>query len=315
MTTDKLVILMSTYNGELFLEEQINSILNQTYKNFDLFIRDDGSTDNTVKIINNFARKYPNIKIIKDKDKDKDKDKGNMGPKESFMYLLKLVGNGYDYYSYADQDDIWNNNKLERAVSSLKGLGGTKPKLYLSTYDVVDSSLNLLFKRNLHTEIPLTIESTIINRCPSGCTMVYNKALANFIINSTPKSFRMHDFWTLLTAFSVDAEIFIDEDSTMLYRQHETNSVGYSENNYSTRVKRLFFSAIHNKNERQMQAKSILDNYDSLLSYENRNQVLKVVKYRKSLKNKVILLKDKKFKTNNLYQNILFKLSVLMGLF
>ena len=92
---------MSTYNGEEFVAEQMDSILNQTYKNIEIIVRDDGSKDSTTKIIKEYQKKYKNIKLYEGE---------NLGFIKSFFELLKLVE--ADYYAYADQDDIWIENKI-----------------------------------------------------------------------------------------------------------------------------------------------------------------------------------------------------------
>ena len=111
MADKKVAIIMSTYNGEPFIRQQLDSILNQTYKNIELVVRDDGSKDKTVEIIKEYQEKYENIKFFQGE---------NLGFVKSFFELLKLTE--ADYYSYADQDDIWIENKIEPAVNSLNKL-------------------------------------------------------------------------------------------------------------------------------------------------------------------------------------------------
>lgn len=308
MILNKIAVLLSTYNGEKYLTEQIESILSQTYSNLDLFIRDDGSTDNTLQIIKDYSIKYKNIRIMNDHN-------GNLGPKDSFLFMLKNLKQKYEYYSFADQDDIWMDFKIQNAIKSIKKSPNETPSLYMSTYDVVDKNLNFIFKRNLRSEIPFTLENVIINRSPSACTMIFNFYLADYIINSHPKHFRMHDFWTLLTAISVDADIYVDDSSTMLYRQHESNSVGFMNDNYLTRITRLISSAVNNKNERQKQAKSVYDNYEFFLDENSKTQILKIINYRESCKDKFKLLLDSNFKSDHIYQTILFKISVFLEIF
>ena len=111
-----LAILMATYNGEEFIREQINSILNQTYKNWKLIIHDDGSTDNTVDIIKEYTKKYPN-KIILIEDNIKCN-----GAKENFSHLIKIAYKNFnfDYILFSDQDDIWLPNKIEVSLSKIQ---------------------------------------------------------------------------------------------------------------------------------------------------------------------------------------------------
>ena len=104
---NKVVILLSTYNGEKYLKEQLDSLLNQTYKNIDIYIRDDGSKDETVNIIKKYQNEYDNIHLEEGK---------NLGFIKSFFELLKNGDENVDIYSYCDQDDIWEEDKIERAV-------------------------------------------------------------------------------------------------------------------------------------------------------------------------------------------------------
>ena len=106
MKNKEVVILISTYNGEKYLAEQLDSLLNQTYQNIKIFIRDDGSKDKTIDIIKEYQKKSEKIFLTEGK---------NIGFINSFFELLKLSNNA-DYYAYCDQDDVWMEDKIERAV-------------------------------------------------------------------------------------------------------------------------------------------------------------------------------------------------------
>ena len=105
MKDKKVAVVLSTYNGEKYVKEQLDSILKQTYKNVEIIVRDDGSKDSTVEIIKEYQEKHKNIKLVVGE---------NLGFIKSFFELLKIAE--ADYYSYADQDDIWVKNKIELAV-------------------------------------------------------------------------------------------------------------------------------------------------------------------------------------------------------
>ncbi len=106
-----VAILLSTYNGQLYLKEQIDSLLDQTYKNWCLFVRDDGSSDDTLQIISTYAKKCPErIVLLTD-------NRGNIKPAASFMQLLSMVD--MDYYMFCDQDDIWLSTKIERTYEEM----------------------------------------------------------------------------------------------------------------------------------------------------------------------------------------------------
>lgn len=135
-----IAILMSTYNGSLFIKEQIESILKQTNKEWLLYIRDDGSTDDTRMILQEYAKKNPNkIHLLRDEFM-------NMGAGRSFMYLLKVVD--ADYYMFCDQDDVWMENKIERTYSYLRELeqkyGENTAIGVFTDLTVVDADLTVL---------------------------------------------------------------------------------------------------------------------------------------------------------------------------
>ena len=124
-TKPTVAVLMSTYNGEKFLEEQLDSIFSQTGVNVKLYVRDDGSTDCTLHIIDQYAERFPIVKLA---------DNENLGPGFSFMRLLYQYAfePEIDFFAFADQDDIWLENKLWIGVEAINNSGFTGPVLYSS---------------------------------------------------------------------------------------------------------------------------------------------------------------------------------------
>ena len=134
----KIAILLATYNGARFIREQIDSIKDQTYKDWDLYVRDDGSTDNTVSIIQEYENMNPNIHLFEDEEK-------HIGAKNSFMKLLSAIDS--DYYMFCDQDDIWLPTKIEHSVDLLEKTEKkypNKPIIVHTDVTVVDGNLNVL---------------------------------------------------------------------------------------------------------------------------------------------------------------------------
>lgn len=304
----RVLVLLSTYNGERYLEEQLTTILKQEQTDVFLFVRDDGSTDRTQTILDQWQHRYPQqIEWIQGQK--------NLGPEKSYLELIQLVKDKpADYYAFADQDDVWRLDKLAIAQRQLT-LSQNKPALFMSTYNVVDQDLNLLFKRDMHFSWPFTLESTLVYRCPSGCTMVFNRALFNILVASRPEYIRMHDFWTLLTAEAVGAQLLTSEEPLLEYRQHGDNAVGFNKGETGKKIKRLFKSMIFNKNERQRQGIAVLENYRQYCRPEQLASLTKLAQYRHHLKNRFLLAFDDQFKTQNHQKNFLFKLSVLLGAF
>lgn len=292
-------VLLSTYNGEKYIRDLIESVLNQKNVNLILTIRDDGSKDRTVQIIKSF--KDDRIRLI---------EGNNLGPRDSFLKLLDICEDA-DYYAYCDQDDIWKLNKLDIAVCELKNVN-SEPCLFVSACDVFSDKKSYNFKRNMNYDNKLKIETTLTYRCPSGCLMVFNRQLKEKIKTQNVNA-RMHDFWTLLVAFAVNARIITCDESLINYRIHGQNAVGL-EKNYYKKIKRLIKSVTNNKNERQRQAICLYENYKDDMSDSDKEKVMKIIDYKRSFKNRLKLMFDKNY-GDGIYIRFVFALSIFFGVF
>ncbi len=207
---------MSTFNGQEFLSAQLDSILaQQGVGELCIYIRDDGSTDNTIKIITDYQAKYNNIFL----------DRGvNIGAYASFFQLLKdikLLDMG-DIYLFADQDDFWLPKKIQRSYAALKGIDG--PALYSSSLSVVDRNLGALgiyrHRRSLEFFDPIYVNSV------TGCSSAWNYQFLELVrIPEDSSDILMHDWWLYLTAMYLGS-FHYDEQPLILYRQHGGNVVG-----------------------------------------------------------------------------------------
>lgn len=216
-------ILMATFNGEKYISEQIESILNQTVQDIQILVRDDGSSDCTVGIIEKYVQLFPNkIVLIKDEIK--------CGSAVSnFMQLTKYAT--ADYVMYSDQDDFWLPNKIEVTLDSMKKVEITEgtdiPILVFTKYKVVDENLKEINKSEKGSQIEkkrMKLNQLIVQNCVTGCLSMVNKALYS-LIGDYDKNILMHDWWTALIASSMGKIIYIPEE-VMLYRQHGNNVVG-----------------------------------------------------------------------------------------
>lgn len=188
-----VAVLMSTYNGEKYIKEQLDSIFNQKEVYVTLYVRDDGSTDNTLEII----KAYHNDIILLPFDENK-------GPGLSFMTLLYHVmslSTQYDYYAFADQDDIWMDVKLNKAIQQIQNEG--KCVLYSSNQWLYENDTKTKLRYDFKPD--LTLVDHISKNLLSGCTMVFDYMMAEKITSFTcpPRSllnYRMHDAWVALIA-------------------------------------------------------------------------------------------------------------------
>lgn len=303
MENQSVAVLMSTFNGEKYLDAQLQSIFNQKDVDVSVYVRDDGSSDSTLSILSRWSQSSPLSYYQGDQ---------NLGPQRSFLELIQNAPN-CQYYAFSDQDDIWMDDKLITAVQKLQQ--STREALFMSTYDVVDKSLNKLFTRDMHFDEKFSLATTLMYRCPSGCVMVFNRKLQLALKKSHPDHFRMHDFWTLLTAEVLGANIYVSNRSLILYRQHENNTVGFSRGEFIKKFRRLIESKNSRPNERLLQAKSVYDNYQDRLSKTDRESLKQLLNYRSSFINKYALCRNSAFKSSSRNKNMMFKLSIMLGWF
>ncbi len=217
-------ILLSTYNGSKFLKEFIDSLFSQTYKDWILTVRDDGSKDNTVEIIEDISAKYPGkINLIKD-------NLGNLGACKSFLTLLKQAK--ANYIMFADQDDIWLPSKIEKTINKMfeteKKYEKNIPILIHTDLIVVDEKLNPIansfWKYQGQNPEYKSLNYLMVQNNITGCTMMINKALKDLIFQIPDKAI-MHDWWLALVASAFGAIEYIPAQ-TILYRQHHSQDTG-----------------------------------------------------------------------------------------
>jgi glycosyltransferase involved in cell wall biosynthesis len=236
MVSDRLSILLSTYNSETYLIEQIDSILSQTVKDWILYIRDDGSSDSTIFLIENYCEQHDNIILLKD-------ELNNLGAKNSFIKLLSDVD--AHYYMFCDHDDVWLSSKVEKTLNKMKEIESQypqKPILVFTDLKVVDADLNVISNslwRYQHTN-PMhakDIYALSISNPVTGCTIMINQKAKEVSLPMSQKSL-MHDLWIALNVTHYGYVDFIDEP-TILYRQHNENIIGAQKTNimyYYTRL-------------------------------------------------------------------------------
>lgn len=259
MASVKITILLSTYNGENYLKEQLDSLSMQTYKNFEIIVRDDGSSDATVKMLSSYD--FTCIKTTE-----------NLGAKGSFATLVQytLANSDAEYFMFCDQDDVWESDKIEKTVSKIEELAEQNPDTPLLVHSdlmVVDENLQLL-QQSFWSYGHINPEFNDFNRLLmhntiTGCTMIINRKLAEMTL-PIPNEAIMHDWWIGLVA-SQFGKIGYIQESTIKYRQHSSNDTG------AQKFGLLYiFKHLRNTNLRknQLQAKSFLKIYKSKLERE-----------------------------------------------
>ena len=231
-------IFLSTYNGEVFLGELIDSVMGQTYQDCRLLVRDDGSTDGTLGILRTYQDNYPQ-RIVLTNDM-----LGNVGVIKSFELLL--ANSSSEYIMFCDQDDVWLPNKVELSVLKMQEAEkhwGAVPLLVFSDLRVVNERLqtqNESFWRQNRLKMPIAtkFQFVCVANCVTGCTILMNKA-AKDICLPFPENIPMHDWWIAGKVAKTGHLVPLCQH-TILYRQHEKNVWGTKEIDSKYYVKRFF---------------------------------------------------------------------------
>jgi len=222
--TDKIAILLATYNGEEYISEQIESILNQTYEDWVIYVHDDGSKDETKAIIKEYERKYPEKIVVLEAP-------ATGGAKTNFLYLFREVE--APFYMCCDQDDVWLADKIEITKKEMDNLvrgNEEKPCLIFTELCVVDRDLNIQAeKMSAYQGLDckkVNFNRALIQNVVTGCTMMVNRVLRDELEKIEDfDGVLMHDWWATLVATRFGKAAYV-EKATILYRQHGDNGVG-----------------------------------------------------------------------------------------
>ena len=213
----QVAILMCTKNGAAFLDEQLNSIGGQTHANWTLFVSDDGSTDETRNILRRFADSHEQKIVVRN------------GPEKgvcaNFLSLATDPAIDADYFAFSDQDDVWDKDKLERALTWLVTVPVDVPALYCGRTELVSNDgqscgLSPLFTR------PIAFRNALIQSLGGGNTMVFNKAAKRLLETLGGLEVVLHDWWMYQLISAVGGVIRYDPQPTLKYRQHADNLIG-----------------------------------------------------------------------------------------
>lgn len=206
-------MLMSTYNGEKYLEEQLESIRKQEVEGLSLLLRDDGSRDNTLELARAYGRNHPDFsfKVLSGE---------NLGVLGSFMELVKVADASADYYAFADQDDVWHPKKILRGISLLKESGKL---LYAGSYIPTDEAMKPLphKKESRHPGFG----NALVENIAIGCTIVFGAPMRNLVLQYPYLGASIHDWWFYLLGEACGGIVF-DQEPYLFYRQHQSNVIG-----------------------------------------------------------------------------------------
>lgn len=263
-----VAILLATYNGEKYLLELVESIMRQTYQEFVCYIHDDGSSDHTMDIIKKIRDQYSDKIILLNYP-------ATGSSKANFMSMLSYVKE--PYIMFADQDDVWIEDKVEISLNTIKNIEGEKKKpcLVFTDLKIVDSELRTLdksfMKKMGFNPKRIKYQQLMTENIAAGCTMIINKSLMKLVNRlENNQNIRMHDGWFMVVA-AVYGKIEYISKQTILYRQHESNVFGSKKRTFGSRIKsniNLFLNG-ENKTAKKKWLEQIDNMARELLEFED----------------------------------------------
>lgn len=294
-------VLLSTFNGEKYLREQIESVLNQEGCAVNLLVRDDCSTDSTKVILEDYRVNGRLIWYTGD----------NLGAKSSFLDLVKRSLD-VDFYAFCDQDDIWQKDKLKCALDMLSIEDSTIPLVYHSAYQMVDSNLNPISIGG-NDYVSDTLYKAIVSSNSTGCTVVFNKRMRDILNMHEIEQSLMHDNYIVKLCLACGGKIIHDNIPHILYRQHDENVIGGNAS-IVNKFKRYIKSIFSNPRYRSNSLKAINDAYFLMFSPEVKTIFSEIIYYRKGT-NRFNLAFNSNYRTGDKRIDLIFIISVLLGVF
>lgn len=300
-TKKTCLVLLCTYNGEKYLKQQLDSILNQDEVNVFIKVADDCSTDNTVEILETYKTCYNNFDYFINKTNKK------------FTYnfidlLFSTKDTFYDYYAFSDQDDVWQHNKLSKAIEAIEThRKSNKGFLYCSNLIVVDENLNFIRLQENTNILKADKKTFLYKNIATGCTIVFDQNFHARCLRYYPTNIYLHDYWLFLIA-AYTAEFIYDINGYILYRQHSNNQIGSNKFGLSwSRVKRF----IQYKGPQSKLAAELINGYKDDIDKTDLVNLTQLSLYKNRLRYKLNLLFFKK--CNGFLETLLFKLKILFN--
>lgn len=250
MSEKKVAILLASYNGEKYIAQQLQSIMEQTYKDYMCYVRDDGSSDKTVEIVKAFADKDPDHIMLVSTKSDRHGSKYNFF--ELIHYYLQSCNE--EYVMFSDQDDVWRTDKVEEEVGHINE--SDVPTLVFCGQEIVNEDL-VSVQESIHSHMKDYNEfpnSLTYRNVAAGCTICVNRELLlKAFSDISPNQFVMHDWWLMLVAAYLGKIIYIDKP-LMQYRQHGNNVLGADNNNYIGKAQKYLKNFGKSMHDRKIQA-------------------------------------------------------------
>lgn len=221
-TTGAVAVLLATFNGARYLNEQLDSLRRQSWSKIDVWVADDYSTDGSLKILEQAQGRWSKGKFLIIKGAN------SRSSADTFRYLIAKVPSRYQFVAFCDQDDIWIPEKIENAIAAI-GSKTPDPKVYCSRTRLVDETGTDIGLSAAFTKVP-QFRNALVQSIAGGNTMVMNCAAFALLKETASRtSFVSHDWWTYMIVTGAGGKIIYSRQADTLYRQHSENSVGSNE--------------------------------------------------------------------------------------
>ena len=265
-----LAILMCTYNGEDFLEEQLDSIERQDYKNWTLYVNDDDSKDATLDILRRYQKKWGNKK----------------GFCQNFLQIISDKKIHADLYFLSDQDDVWMPHKLSHTIKKIAKCDPLKPLLYCARTTYISSDAKKIKGQSDLFLKPPSFKNAIVQSIAGGNTMAFNNALKTRVSKYTRVDVVSHDWWLYIINELKGGHTFYDQESTIFYRQHSNSLIG-ANMGFVAKLKRL--RLLLNGTYRAYNSKHL--NAFNLISIKNSRRNINLIDHFRTMRDKSLAMR------------------------
>ena len=297
----KIAVLMSTYNGHSYLSQQLESLANQTVaEEMTVYIRDDGSTDDTLEIIDQWK---PEMSVVLYRE-------SNVGPAKSFWQLLMNRDIQADYYAFCDQDDVWDGNKLEAAIKQLNG----DTHLYACNCRIIDEAGTVIDEKGCKEVPEINTRRLFVSGVTQGCSMVFDDALRKYIVEKGLQCIPMHDVVLMLYAVYF-GKIYWEQKPHFSYRVHSNNVVAKRNKRFMQRIKTTWWNWKNSSKNSMAKVAYEMRNNIKNMSDEEKLYLEYVSGYKHSIHHKIAILYDNSI--NDMPEKLLrsYRLRVALNLY
>lgn len=301
---NKVAVILGYYNGEDYVAEQLRSIFEQSHQGLHVFVSDDQSPKPfCVDALDLNTEQLAKLSVGRRHE--------NVGFSNNFLNASASIDDSFDYFAFSDQDDVWRQDKIEKAIKALSKAPKGTPALYCARTEIVDSTGDKTLGYSPNFSKPSSFSNALVQNIGGGNTMVFNKAAKDLITASTDlnASLVSHDWWCYQIVTGAGGYVIYDPHPCLKYRQHGNNLVGESRSWYARflRIRGLLQGRFRSWNDANLKA---LADHEHLLTSHNLRILNDFLEARQSHLLKRIML----FKRTGVYRQTLFgNLGLLLG--